>query len=509
MKTQEKIISFDEVLHLITELKGKGKKIIQSHGIFDIIHPGIVRHIQSAKEEGDILIVTVIRDKDVIKGPGYPLFNENLRAENIASLADVDYVTIVADTIPFECIQILKPDIFAKGNDYKERESDVLKKLVYEEEALKLAGCRIYYTSGTTTSSTNIINQFLDIYPAETREFLDKFKKKYNAIEIIRLIQSLSDLKVLVLGDTIIDEYHYCSGMGKSVKDNLVVNRYLYDETFAGGVIAVANHIAGICQNIHLVTTLGESDSKENFILEKLRPNITHKFFYQKNSPTIVKRRYIEEYLNNKKLFEICYMGDSEIGEEQEKLIIDYLYEHIEKFDLVLVSDFGHGFITDKIRVLIENKAKISVVNVQTNGANMGYNTITKYHNINFACIDEPEARLATQNKYGKIKDIGSHIYKSINAEYLIITQGKHGSIGFKSNGEPNITPAFTSKVIDRLGAGDAFLAFVAPCFARKFPLDLVSFIGNVVGALAVQIVGNRESVEPNKLYEFIYTLLR
>ncbi|MEQ8192436.1 MAG: adenylyltransferase/cytidyltransferase family protein, partial [Candidatus Eremiobacterota bacterium] len=273
MNTERKIKSFQEVIKLTEEHKSKGKKIVQSHGIFDIIHPGIIKHIQSARAQGDILIITVIKDKDVHKGPGYPIFNEHLRAENVASLEYVDYVTIVDDTTPFECIKILKPDIFARGNDYKEKEPEAFKKLAFEEEAIIIAGCKVHYTSGTVSSSTHIINQFLEVYPVETREYLRKFREQYNPNKIIQLLQNLKDLKILVLGDTIIDQYYYCESMSKSLKDNLVVNRYLYDETFAGGVLAIANHIGGLCQNINLLTTLGEIDSREDFIVSKLRPN--------------------------------------------------------------------------------------------------------------------------------------------------------------------------------------------------------------------------------------------
>jgi len=509
MNISEKIKTFEDLIYIIAELKKTEKKIVQVHGIFDVIHPGIIRHIQSAKSQGDILVITVIKDKDVTKGPGYPIFNEKLRAENIASIGYVDYVSLVDDNVPFECIKLLKADIFAVGNDYKEKEQEAIKKLKYEEEAIRLAGCKIHYTPGLSFSSTNIIKQFLEIYPEETKEYLNEIKKKYSAAKIIDLLESLKDLKVLVMGDTIIDEYCYCAPMAKSLKDNLVVNRYMSEERFAGGVLAVANHIAGLCDNVHLVTTLGKNDSKEEFIAGHLKANIKPTFFYLDNSPTIIKRRFIDQYLN-KKLFELAYIDDNElVCKNQEKELLEYILNIIAGYDFVLVSDFGHGFMTDNLIKAIEEHAKISVVNVQTNGANMGYNMITKYHKINFACIDEPEARLATQNRWGHIEDIAAKIVAHINTDCLVITRGKAGSMALASDGNLILTPALASNVVDRLGCGDAFLSFVAPCFARRFPLDLISFIGNTVGALAVQIVGNKEPVEPGKLYEFIYTLLR
>ncbi|MBU1759797.1 MAG: cytidyltransferase, partial [Bacteroidetes bacterium] len=133
-------------------------------------------------------------------------------------------------------------------------------------------------------------------------------------------------------------------------------------------------------------------------------------------------------------------------------------------------------------------------VNTQTNAANSGYNMITKYKNPNYVCLDETEIRLAAQDRSGDIEDIMKNIIKTIESEYIIVTLGKKGSIGIDREGHMNRTPIFSSKVVDTVGAGDAFFSFTAPCFAKGLSLDLVSFIGNAVGALAVQIVCNKKS---------------
>ena len=178
-------------------------------------------------------------------------------------------------------------------------------------------------------------------------------------------------------------------------------------------------------------------------------------------------------------------------------------------YDLVLISDFGHGFITKNIFEVIASSSVVFGVNTQTNGANIGYNLITKYHNPNYVCLDESEARLAVQEKFADLEKVLKIITKSLNPEYLIITIGKKGSIGINRRNEINRTPVFSLKVIDTVGAGDAFFAYTAPCFASGLPLDLVSFIGNIVGALAVQIVGNKKSIEKYEVLEFIHSILK
>lgn len=507
-KIKNKILYIDKLANKVKELQNAGKTVVQSHGIFDLIHPGIIKHLNSAKKLGDVLIITIIRDKDVRRGSGRPIFPENYRAENVASLEQVSYVCIVDDNIPFECVKRIKPDVYAKGKAYKDRDSRIHENIFKEEQEFYFGKSKVYETDGFSFSSSEIINSLLDIYPEETRAFLRDFANRYSFNDIVESFDKLKNLKVLLIGDGIIDEYHYCVSLGKSSKAHLVVNKYTTHEVFAGGAFAIANHLAGFCSSVHLISLLGKEDSKEDFILQNLKPNIDTHFFYRENRSTIIKKRYINEYLNQK-LFEINYIDDENINADCEAEVIGYLKKVISQFDVVLVSDFGHGFITDNIIRAIENISDKYSVNTQTNAANKGYNLITKYKNPFYVCLDEPECRLAAQERHKNIEDIVKHIKNTINADHMIVTLGKKGSIGINNESKTNRTPIFSSKVIDTVGAGDAFFAYTAPCFAQDLPLDLVSFIGNAVGALAVQITGNKSSVEKYQLLEFIHTILK
>lgn len=505
---QKKILLLDDLIRKVEDLKKAGKTIVQSHGIFDLIHPGIIKHLNQAKEQGDVLIVTVVKDKDVRRGPGRPIFPESFRVENVASLEQVDYTCLVDDEVPFECVQGIKPNVLAKGQAYKERDRKIHEKIFEEEKEFYFGKSRIYETKGFSFSSSQIINNFLNIYPDETKLFLKEFSSRYSFDEIVEKLNNIKKLKVIIIGDGIIDEYHYCESMGKSAKSPLIVNKYITHEVFAGGAFIIANHLAGLCDTVHLVSLLGKDDSREDFISNNLKPNISTKFFYREDGPTICKKRYLNQYLNQK-LFEINYLNDNYINDIFELDIINYLKATIPEYDIVLVSDFGHGFITNKIINVIEEFSKTFAVNTQTNAANSGYNMITKYSNPDFVCLDEPEARLGTRDRFGDIEDIAKKLAKTLNADALIITLGKKGSIGVDRMNKSNRTPIFSTKVIDTVGAGDAFFAFTAPCFAQGMPLDLVSFIGNAVGALAVQIVGNKKPVEKYELLEFIHTILK
>ncbi|MBF0558790.1 MAG: adenylyltransferase/cytidyltransferase family protein [Nitrospirae bacterium] len=504
-----KVVNFPHLPEIVERLKTEGKTVVQSHGVFDLIHPGVIAHLHTAKKQGDVLIVTIIKDKDVRKGPGRPIFNERLRAENVASLEQVDFVAIVDDDIPFECVKLLKPNVLAKGQAHKERDRLIHQKLVEEEKEFYSEQCKIYETEGFSFSSSAIINNFLDIYSNETKEYLRNFKSKYAFDDIVNNLGKLQDLKVLLIGDGIVDEYHYCETMGKSPKSQLIVNKYLYHEIFAGGVFAIANHIAGICGHVDLISLLGGEDSRESFISSNLRSNISANFFIREDAPSVIKKRYISTAYNNSKLFEVNFINDTPISEELEQKVITHIKNIISNYDLVIVSDFGHGLITNNIIRSIEKHAKKLAVNTQTNGANAGYNLITKYARTNFICLDDPEARLAVQDKHSSIEDVGVALGRQLNTDCLIITVGRDGSICITEDGGLNHTPAFATRVKDIIGAGDAYFAFSAPCYAIGLPIELVCFIGNAAGALAVQIVGNKKPVEKYELLEFINAVLK
>lgn len=504
----KKIQTPEKLARIVEDLKKKGKKVVLCHGVFDIVHLGHIRHFNQAKEQGDVLITSLTQDKYVKRGPGRPYFTDRLRAETLASLAMTDYVSIVEAPTATEFIRKIRPDVYAKGPDYKAKDKDLTGKIFEEEEAIKAAGGRIFFTDDITFSSSKLINDYLDVYPPRTVKYLKAMAKRYPVDYIIESIESLKKLKVLVIGDTIVDEYHYCAPMGKSSKEHLVANRYKSREMFAGGSLATANNTASVCGQVDLVTMLGAKKSFQAFIRSRLSPNVKPVFFLRPDTDTIVKRRYVSE-VQNHKLFEICFMEDADIAAAQERQILEYLNKVIRNYDLVIISDYGHGFLTRKIRDLICSRARYLALNVQTNSANVGFNLVTKYKRADCVCVDELELRYATHDRVSDLRNHARKVYNQMGCEHIIATRGASGSLCYSKEKGFHETPAFANRVVDAIGAGDAFFAFIAPCFAAGMPRDLVSFIGNAVGSLAVQIVCNREPVSSVDLLKFIGRLLK
>jgi len=117
---RKKILTRDELLIERQRLRVSGKQLVFTNGVFDLLHVGHVRYLQQARELGDALIVAVNSDASVrqLKGDTRPLMNENDRAEILAALSAVDYVTIFDDISPRLLIAELRPDVLVKGGDY-------------------------------------------------------------------------------------------------------------------------------------------------------------------------------------------------------------------------------------------------------------------------------------------------------------------------------------------------------------------------------------------------------
>src|SRR5262249_18493485 len=152
------------------------------------------------------------------------------------------------------------------------------------------------------------------------------------AEHVLRYFNAAATKRVLVVGETIIDEYHYCEALGKSGKEPILATRYHSQDKFAGGVLACANHVAPFCGQVDVLTFLGDRDTQEEFVRAKLRPNVSPIFLYKKDSPTIVKQRYVDVYLSQK-LFEVYHINDEELNAEQDQALCQVLERILPGYD--------------------------------------------------------------------------------------------------------------------------------------------------------------------------------
>ena len=266
--------------------------------------------------------------------------------------------------------------------------------------------------------------------------------------------------RVLLVGDAIMDEYVYVRTIGKAIKENALSSLLESREVFKGGVWAAAGHARNFCAHVDVMRGA--------------------------------------KVMWNSRLVDHIYLRKLFVTHELKELDEPSKEYDIGSYDLVIVCDFGHGTLTKELIARITKEARFLAVNAQTNATNFGFNLITKYSRADFVVIDEMEARLAAHERDAPIEDV----ILALGLKNIIVTRGTHGAIGF--DGVFERQEALTDKVVDSMGAGDAFLAVTAPYAAAGASMRDLIRIGNAAGAIKVGIIGHRKSVDKETLRKYL-----
>jgi cytidyltransferase-like protein len=508
MDYERKIYPIDELAGILDGLKAQGKRVVHCHGNFDLLHIGHIRYLREAGTFGDVVVVTITPDRFVDKGPDRPAFNQELRLEALASLDCVDYVALNQWPTAVETMRALRPHVYCKGSEFEGIVNDPTGKMALEKAVADELGIEVRFTHDLVFSSTNLINRFMSALPEDIREYLRVFGSRYALDDVLETLERMAGLRVLVVGDAILDEYQYCTALGKSSKDPVLAVQHKSQDLFAGGVFAVANHLAGFADEVTMLTVLGEADSREDFVRSKLAPNVTPHFHYQPGAPTTLKRRFIDGYSTNK-LLEIYVMDDAGLPAERDEALNRWLDKELEGYDAVLMADFGHGAVSRRTVDTVCGKAGFLAVNTQANAGNRGFNTVLKYPRVDYACMAEHELRLVMRNDKGPLRPLMEALRPQVRAATLMTTRGRYGCSVHTDRGAYLKVPSFALNVIDRIGAGDALFAVTSLAVANGEDDELVGFLGNAVGGLAVQILGNESFIDKMRLKKYVTALLK
>ena len=263
-------------------------------------------------------------------------------------------------------------------------------------------------------------------------------------------LDAVKNYRVLLIGDAIRDRYVFGKSLGKSIKESVLSVEFEREESYRGGVWAAASHIESLCATV----------------------DVMH------GSRIMTNTRFVEGVYNRK----LLTLHDA----KEESAVTDY---DIPSYDLVIVTDFGHGTMTKELIDRVSKESRFLAVNAQTNSTNFGFNLITKYVRADYVVVDELEARLAAHDKHSPIEDV----ILALGYRKIVVTLGANGAIGF--DGDFYRAKALTDQVVDTIGAGDAFLAMSAPFAKAMFSIKDLVTIGNAAGAAKVGIVGHRRSI--------------
>jgi rfaE bifunctional protein nucleotidyltransferase chain/domain len=506
-----KVLPFHSATKVFDELRAQGKKIVQCHGTFDLIHPGHVYHLEEARELGDLLVVTVTAEKYVNKGPGRPYFNDVMRAKSLAALGCVDYVVLIPYPAAVEAIQCVKPHIYCKGREYENPDNDPTGNMHDDVRTVHACGGQLRYIGSVVFSSSKLINRHFDAIPSAVKEFCHKLGQECSPDQYRDAVESFRSIKVLVIGDIIFDRYSYVKVQGLTSKNRILSARYLNEETQAGGALAVYRHLSQFCDRVDLVGLMGTEPWAAGLLRSYLEER-ADLCLREESFTTIIKQRFVEPEAEGKelnKLFSVNMINANPPESSVVERVLQKVDSVIQDYDLVVVADFGHGLMMEPVRRLVEARAAFMALNCQTNSNNHGFNIISRqYQRADCFSLDEQELLLSSARRHIDFVQELEGLKCSMKAQYAWLTRGSVETVGLKSDDAPAMLIPVETRIIDTVGAGDAFYSIAALAAKRGLSASLSTFMGQLAGAQAVRIIGNSEPISKQAILKSGMTLL-
>ena len=275
-------MNIDSNVSKIQNLISINKRVVCVFGNFNILHPGHLRMLKFAKENGDFLVVG-IRDKDKETA----LIDAKTRLESVRHSMYVDYA-FINKSKEIDIVKQLRPDVVVKGSEHENKFNP-------EKETITSYGGKLIFSSGDMKfSSLSILkSEFENLNTSNIHKPFGYIKRNnIQTNKIRKILNNFSTLNVLVIGDTIIDEYKICEPLGMSQEDPTIVVSPISSNVFLGGAGIVAAHASGLGARVDFITVLGE-DENTKVAQEKFDEYNVNAFIYKDSTrPTTLKQRF-------------------------------------------------------------------------------------------------------------------------------------------------------------------------------------------------------------------------
>lgn len=477
------------------KIAGKNQKIGLCHGVFDVFHHGHLQYLKFAERNCDILIVSITSDENVNKGLGRPYFPDWKRAEILSELACVDAVFINNAITAIPVISNLKPDLYIKGADYALVDDDLTGNMALEVNAVESYGGLVKFSDTSLSSSSFLLNRYFNVLSSEQNAYIDRQIPSGYLDSLRDTLDQARGLRCVVLGEPITDEFTDVEILGVAAKHNSVSVSVGETSKHFGGATAVAQHLANFGAS---VIQIWPNRPKDSGIDKPVCDQATIHFSelqLESDWEIPVKRRYENK---RARLFETSNLDRYKAISDRDS---DNLFVEISRLmgdaDLLVVADFGHGLISETLAArLVDTFGERLVANVQANSGNFGFNLVSKYAGAKTLVCDEREARLCLRDLEEDRYALAEKLAACFGYREVWVTLGSDGSVGSTSHDRNServsVCPSFCDRVIDTIGAGDAFFsccAVLSSC--NSLPLSGISFASNIYAGMAASIRGN------------------
>jgi bifunctional ADP-heptose synthase (sugar kinase/adenylyltransferase) len=260
-----------------------------------------------------------------------------------------------------------------------------------------------------------------------------------------------------------------------------------------------------------LVTRIGLEQEFAELIQENLPTDISLKLLKSKTDPTLVKTRYVDE-LTKSKVFETYQIGELVATDEDDDELASVLESLVDDVDLILVADYGHGLISQKHLEIVSNSTAVKAVNTQSNAGNRGFNSISRYGSVDIVCLNGSEVGLELKKRHVPLEVLVEELAHRTKAKFAAVTNGVKGVVYLDSrdsSGATQSVPAFSTKVTDRVGAGDALFVASALSWTAGNSGLLSAVLGNLAGAASLAGLGNQVTIDRISLQKHMSALLK
>ncbi|MGJ8692766.1 MAG: PfkB family carbohydrate kinase [Thalassotalea sp.] len=463
-------------------------KLVLVTGDFNILHPGHIRLLRFAKECGDKLVVGVNADS-IISQLNY---NDELhRSDIVASLAFVDHC-FLNDLTPTALIEQLQPNVVVKGKEYEGKNNP-------EQAMLEKLGGKLIFSSGYTHQKSSSVFDEQKNQPILNVDKLSDYMQRHHIsrADLDNIVDNFAKLRVLVIGDTIIDEYMQCNAVGMSQEDPTIVVTPDEKKLFLGGAGITSAHAKALgAQSVSFYTVLGD-DAAAIYGYDKMREyQLEARTFVDDTRPTTQKRRY---RVGNKTLLRVNEFRDHDIGNDIQEAIMTKLASEIDQIDLVIFSDFNYGILPQPLVeaiVALCNEKKVMIAADSQTSSQVG--DISRFKHVDLITPTEREVRVALNNTRDGLVILADKLHQEMQCSNIIVTLADEGALlhmtesGKIHHWKNDKIPALAANAVDPAGAGDCLLAATAMSLVSGGNLWLASLIGSVAAACQVSNVGNK-----------------
>jgi len=473
-----------EAVATIARKSRRFHKIVFVSGHFSILHPGHLRLLNFAAECGDFLVVGVVED-----AAGNALVPEQLRLEAFQSISVVDHAFILRMP-PEQFIAMLKPAIVVKGKEHETLENP-------EREVVEGYDGRLLFSSGEVKfSSLDLLQkELLETNFSSIKKPLDYLQRHaFSVRDLIGFVHKFVELKIVVLGDLIVDEYINCEPLGMSQEDPTIVVTPIRTDRFVGGAGIVAAHARGLGAKVSYLYVTGD-DEAGRFAREMLEQyGVTGNAIIDESRPTTVKQRYRAQ---DKTLLRVSHLRQHDIAHEIGSVLLEKTREALDGANLLIFSDFNYGclpqYLLDELAAFCRQRNIMMVADSQSSSQ---VSDVSRFHGMRLLTPTEREARLAVRDFNSGLVVLAEALRQKANAGQIILTLGSEGLLihAPDKNGDNFVTdrlPTFNSAPKDVSGAGDSLLTCASLALAVGANIWQSAYLGSVAAACQVSRVGN------------------